>query len=327
MNSHRTGAAQLGFVAALISAISFSTLSIFAKLLYSVGFSVASALAWRFIVASLFLWTMVWVRARVQRSRRVRSSPTERAQKEREDASAVRRRFFRVFLLGLLGFSPQAGLFFVTVKILDPGITSLLLYLYPSFVFLITFLLNRQKPDHVQSIALLLSLVGCVITFWQAGSYPVAGLVLGVLVALTYAAYLVVGERVLKNVDSLWATAVIMTAATLVYVCVALGSGSFIVPSSTKQILLVLCIALFATAAPIVTLFVAMQRIGARDTSIISTVEPVFTNILSALLFGELMTGKRILGGGLILASVLLLNIWGYSSQRRAAGAPTKTEE
>jgi len=308
---HRPGTSQLGFAVALVSAVSFSTLGIFAKMLYALGFSVASALAWRFVIASLFLWAVVYVRMRFRK-----------APPATEDKSAARTRFLRVFLLGLIGFAPQAGLFFLTVKILDPGITSLLLYLYPSFVFFISFLLKRQKPGRVQSFALLLSLAGCVLTFWQAGSYPLVGLVLGVVVAVSYAVYLVAGESILQNVDSLWATAVIMTAAALVYLCISIGSGTFFVPGSLKQIFLLICIALLATDLPIVTLFVAMQRIGARDTSIISTVEPVCTNILSAILFGEVMTGRRILGGSLILAGVVILNLWGYSSQRRAAAAP-----
>lgn len=309
--THRPGTSQLGFAVALVSAVSFSTLGLFAKMLYALGFSVASALAWRFVIASLFLWAVVYVRMRFRK-----------APPAIEDGSAARTRFFRVFLLGLIGFAPQAGLFFLTVKILDPGITSLLLYLYPSFVFLISFLLKHQKPGRVQSFALLLSLGGCVLTFWQAGSYPLVGLVLGVVVAVAYAVYLVAGESILQNVDSLWATAVIMTAAALVYLCISIGSGTFFVPGSLKQIFLLICIALLATDLPIVTLFVAMQRIGARDTSIISTVEPVCTNILSAILFGEVMTGRRILGGSLILAGVVILNLWGYSSQRRAAAAP-----
>ncbi|HBK59056.1 MAG TPA: hypothetical protein DDZ37_06895 [Spirochaetaceae bacterium] len=321
MNHHmqRSGIVQGGFVMALISAVSFSTLGIFAKMLYADGFSVTSALAWRFVLASLLLWAVVYVRMQYRR----RSAPRSRGiPPTTEDKSAARTRFFRVFLLGLLGFSPQAGLYFLTVKILDPGITSLLLYLYPSFVFLISFLLKHQKPGRVQFFALLLSLAGCVLTFWQSGLYPLVGLVLGVVVAVAYAVYLVVGEGILQHVDSLWATAVIMTAAALVYLSISIGDGTFIVPSSLRQIFLLFGIAILATDLPIVTLFVAMQRIGARDTSIISTVEPVCTNILSAMLFGEVMTGRRILGGGLILAGVIVLNLWGYSSQRKVAAAP-----
>jgi len=311
---------QAGFLASFVSAITFSTLGIFAKLLYATGFSVATALAWRFMVAALVLWTFVGIRARkrAMRGQKERLEPASRAQEPVGGHSAgARRGLLKLFLLGLLGFSPQAGLFFLTVKILDPGITSLLLYLYPSFVFLIGFVAGRHRSNRVQLFALALSLVGCLITFWTAGSYPLAGIVLGVVVAITYAAYLVVGDIMLRDEDPIWATAVIMTAASFVYFAIALASGNFVLAISARQALLVLCIAIISTCVPIVTLFLAMQRIGARDTSIVSTVEPIFTNLFSALLFGELMTERRVLGGALILAGVVMLNLWGQSSAQR----------
>jgi len=64
-----------------------------------------------------------------------------------------------------------------------------------------------------------------------------------------------------------------------------------------------------------------MKNLGARDTSIISTIEPVFTNIFSILLFGENLTIQRILGGVSILAGVLILNRWGYASHKKDSAA------
>ncbi len=310
---------QAGFIASLVSAITFSTLGIFAQLLYASGFSVATALTWRFGVAALALWTVVGIQARhAKRTQREDPEPKKRAPEPiLKHPVRERRGFLKLFLLGLLGFSPQAGLFFLTVKILDPGITSLLLYLYPSFVFLIGFIVRRHRSNRVQRFALVLSFAGCLITFWTAGSYPLAGIALGVVVAITYAAYLVVGDIMLRDKDPIWATAVIMTAASFVYLAIALMRGSFVVTISARQALLVLCIAVVSTCVPIVTLFLAMQRIGARDTSIVSTVEPIFTNLFSAFFFGELITGRRVLGGTLILAGVVMLNLWGQSDSQR----------
>ncbi len=319
MNRNSSARFQAGFVASLVSAISFSTLGIFAKLLYASGLSVATALAWRFMVAALVLWIVVGFRAKFKRPAhgpRVEHS-NHASEIGTRGGTREHRGFWNIFLLGLFGFSPQAGLFFLTVKILDPGITSLLLYLYPSFVFLIGFIAGRHRSNRVQLFALALSLAGCLITFWTAGRYPFEGIALGVVVAITYAVYLVVSDILLREKDPIWATAVIMAAASFVYFAIALASGKFVFALSARQVLLVLCIALISTCVPIVTLFLAMQRIGARDTSIVSTVEPIFTNLFSALLFGELMTGRRVLGGVLILAGVVMLNLWGQSSSQR----------
>jgi drug/metabolite transporter (DMT)-like permease len=219
-----------------------------------------------------------------------------------------RARILPVLLLGLFGFAPQAGLFFLTVKILDPGITGLLLYLYPSFVVLFSFLFLKKKPAKIQILALALSLSGCALTFFRAGRYPAAGLALGAFVALAYAAYLVAGERILAGLDPFGATALIMMVAAAVYWIFVLFSGiPPRAPGNIVSILGFLGVFLLSTVLPITTLFMAMQRIGAADTSLVSTVEPVFTLIMSALIIGERLGLPQLAGGALILCAVILL--------------------
>ncbi|MEJ5184502.1 MAG: EamA family transporter [Rectinemataceae bacterium] len=289
-------ASRSGFWFAIASAICFSTLGLFAKGLFAAGVAVPTTLAWRFTIASIVLWFF-----------EIGFSGDDEERRLRRKIRADRRVRFKLMLLGLLGFAPQAGLYFVTVSLLDPGITSLLLYLYPAFVVAIAFLFKGAQPKPLQLLALGLSLLGCVITFWQAGNYPWYGLALGVFVALVYALYLVWGETVLEGIPPLYATAVIMTVASIVYWLIAILTGTATLPSSLQQFGLAAGVALFGTVLPVITLFKAMQLIGAAQTSIVSTIEPVCTNIFSMLLFGELITGRRIIGGILILAGVILV--------------------
>lgn len=286
----RPGAAAAGrgrgVLLALLSAAGFSTLGLLAKLVYAEGFSPSQALAWRFLIAAAFLW--VWVLA----GRRPLPKPA-----------------LPVLLLGLFGFVPQAGLYFATVRILDPGITSLLLYLYPSFVVLIGLLFLRRRPGPARLAALGLALAGSALTFWKRGEYPALGLGLGVLVAVAYAAYLVVGERVLGRADPVAATALVMTVAAFAYWAIALAEGAPRLPSSPRAVLGVVGIALLATVLPITTLFASMRLIGAADASLVSTVEPVLTVALSAVFLGEGLGIARIAGGACILAAVLVIDL------------------
>ena len=321
-----------GILLAFASAAGFSTLSLFAKLIYAEGFSVQQTLAWRFTLASVFLIALLFIRHRMTAGR-IRPTSNDSTHRHPTPSEAATRRHtasksqvhpsgndvFRVFgiprerfipliLLGLFGFAPQAGPFFLTVKILDPGITGLLLYLYPSFVVLFSFLFLKKKPAKIQILALALSLCGCALTFFKAGRYPVIGLALGAFVALAYAAYLVAGEKVLAGLDPFGATAVIMMVAAVVYWTFVLFSGiPPRAPRSLVSILGFLGVFLISTVLPITTLFMAMQRIGAADTSLVSTVEPVFTLIMSALIIGERLGIPQLAGGALILCAVILL--------------------
>lgn len=277
-----------GVLLALLSAASFSTLGLFAKLIYAEGFSVPQTLAWRFTVAALVLWSITLARGAWRR-------PLH----EYRDA----------FLLGLLGFSPQAGMFFMTVRYLDPGLATLLLYLYPSFVVIFGALFMHIVPRKAQVVAVMLSLIGCAMTLWTRGSYPLIGYVWGLSVAILYAVYLVTGERIVSRLDPLFATTNLMSAAALVYWTITLASGTVSIPGSAITVLGILGLGTLASVVPILTLFASIRRIGAADASLVSTVEPLFTIVLSALLLGERLTGMQLSGGAVILGAVLVLNM------------------
>lgn len=299
-----------GIALAFLSAAGFSTLSLFAKLIYAEGFSVQQTLAWRFTFASAFLLVLIAFRSRKASfpGSAARISKAESGARNPIVLGLPRHKLVPVMLLGLLGFAPQAGLFFLTVKILDPGITGLLLYLYPSFVVLFSFVFLKKKPVPIQIGALVLSLSGCALTFFKSGRYPAAGLALGAFVALAYAGYLVAGEKVLAGLDPFGSTVVIMIVAAIVYWIIVFFTGAAPrSPSSFKAILGFAGVSLLSTVLPITTLFMAMERIGAADTSLVSTVEPVLTLIMSAMLVGERLGLPQLAGGALILGAVILL--------------------
>ncbi|MFA5851740.1 MAG: DMT family transporter [Spirochaetales bacterium] len=308
--ARETSLSAVGISFALVSAICFSTLGIFASSLYGLGFSVPQTLAWRFTVASIFLWGALAARkvAHLSGPRRQEGFQTAgKAERPGERARAFR----NLLLLALFGFSPQAGLYFLTVKLLAPGITSLLLYLYPAFVLLLSAIFLRKKASVGQILALSMSVIGCMITFFTPGNYPLIGLILAVLVALAYGGYLVVGEKVFAGFDSLFSTAVIMTVAGLVYWAWLVAARLPIkTPAGVQEWLLIAGIALIATALPITTLFAAMKRAGAANTSLISTIEPVATVLLSGIFLGERLTGNRIVGGLFIIAGVIALRLF-----------------
>jgi len=277
-----------GVALAVVSAITFSTLGLFAKLAYSQGMVPAQALAWRFSLAAVILWAVVLGRGGQHRPFR---------------------EYRNALLLGILGFSPQAGLYFLAVRFLDPGIASLLLYLYPAFVVGMSLVFLKRRPRPAQLAALLASGLGCVLTLWTRGSYPAIGYVFGLAVALSYAGYLVAGERVLATLDPVFATTNVMTAAAAVYWIITLASGAFFLPTTPVAIAGVVGIATIGSVIPIITLFASIRLIGSADASLVSTIEPLFTVLLSALLIGERFTTLQLAGGALILAGVVILNI------------------
>ncbi|MCO8649757.1 DMT family transporter, partial [Burkholderia multivorans] len=68
-----------------------------------------------------------------------------------------------------------------------------------------------------------------------------------------------------------------------------------------------LAIALVSTVAAMLAFFAGLERLGAARTSMLSTLEPVVTVALAALLFGEALSPLQWAGGVAILAAVLAL--------------------
>ena len=67
-------------------------------------------------------------------------------------------------------------------------------------------------------------------------------------------------------------------------------------------------LALFATIFPIATFIAGAPKIGASNASTISTMEPVVAVAIALLLIGEPLNTATMIGGGMVILSVVLLS-------------------
>jgi drug/metabolite transporter (DMT)-like permease len=65
--------------------------------------------------------------------------------------------------------------------------------------------------------------------------------------------------------------------------------------------------AVVATAVPATLFLAGLARIGATRAAIISTLEPVTTVVLAALLLGEALGGVRLAGGAVVLVAAIVV--------------------
>jgi drug/metabolite transporter (DMT)-like permease len=151
----------------------------------------------------------------------------------------------------------------------------------------------------------------------QGGQWT--GILLAIGSAAIYSVYIIVGSGVTKKVSAMSSSTVIFASAGFVYgVLTALNGPHW--PMTRDGWLTVAAITLIATIIPVVTFLAGLKRIGPTDASMLSTLEPVVTVLLAALLFQEKLQWVTLLGGGLILAAVILLTR-GEPRQTEAATA------
>jgi len=279
---------HLGIALILVSAIGFGTLGIFGLYAQRAALSIPTVLAVRFLLASVLVWGYLFWRG---------------------NATVLRGRHLGFALvLGGVGYTAQSGLYFLGLEYMTAGLVAIVLYTYPAFVVLLAVATIGERLSRSVLLALCLSFAGIVLI---TGATPEGASIVGVLIvlggAIAYACYITGSRAVLDAVDPMVLTAYVLPSAGVAYVGIGTATGQLAVPSTPQAWTILFCIAVFATAVPVVTFFAGLQYIGASRASIVSTAEPTVTVVLGAALFAEPVTATTVIGGAAILTGVIVL--------------------
>lgn len=275
----------LGVALVAVSAASFGTLAIFARIAYEAGGEPVAVLLARFVLAGVVLVALMvgggyaWPRGRTLAG---------------------------LIALGGIGYVGQSLTFFSALTLASAGLVSLLLYLFPAVVLTLSVLFLGERLTPAKVVALVLAVAGSALTIGAAGGGRPLGIVLGVASALIYSGYIVLGSRLTPAAGTVPATAVIICTAAVMYAGIAAVTRPAF-PAGAAGLLALLGLALVATVLAIITFFAGMALLGPSDTSTLSTLEPVVTVVLAAAVLGERVTAGQLGGGALILSAVLVL--------------------
>ncbi len=278
-----------------LSAFGFATLSVLGKLAFAEGLSMAGFLSLRFGGAALLLLILLGI----QRGRAVVPD---------------RRLLAVLFLLGALGYFTQSAMYFLGLQRIPASLASVLLYIYPAFVALNVWITEGRKPTRLEAVAIVLALLGATLTAspWDALGHDGPDL-LGVLfvlgAAVGYGMYIVISNRYIHCAGALVSTAWIALGASVSYGLAGALTNSWVVPFTARAAGLLIGLVLLSTILPMATFFAGMRRVGPTAASLLSTLEPVFTILLAALILHEALTQNQWAGGALILLAVVLLNL------------------
>lgn len=273
-----------GILLIAISAASFGTLAIFGRILYAEGLDTFTLLFLRFSFAASIMALILILR------------------KEPFPHGKI---LLQLIGMGALGYAGQAFSFLSAIKYASAGLVALLLYLYPTFVFVLSVIVLHEKVTWVKIAAIILALIGTALTVDPAGGQLI-GIFLAILSALIYSVYIIVGTNVMKHVSAVQSSLVIFASAAVVY-GILMGINGAHFPSTNTGWLGIAGIVLVATVIPVTTFLAGLERIGPTNASLLSTLEPVVTVLLAWLIFGERLQPMTALGGALILFAVVLL--------------------
>jgi drug/metabolite transporter (DMT)-like permease len=298
-------ATRRGILFVLASAALFGVMPILIKLAYREGVNTQTLLALRFSIAAVGMWVIwaLWQR----KGERVALTPGK---------------LLPLAVMGGLGYVGQSFSYFTALKTITASATGLLLYTYPTLVTLLAWLFFKERLTRPKVLALVLASAGALMVlgiFSQLlgfgegtnglGALNSTGVAWALTAAIVYSAYIIAGARFTAGVNSIFASAVIISAAALVYLVWGAYVGELKFAVSWPGLGWAAAIAVVSTVLAITTFFVGLNIIGPSRASIVSTVEPTVTVGLSALVLNEAISPEQVLGGALILAAVLVLQV------------------
>ena len=298
----------LGIALAAVSACGYGSGPLFAKSVYGAGLDWLALLYWRFLLGGLLVWA--WALLVPANRAGLRALPRRRV----------------VALLGLGAFfAANASTYYAALQYISASLASLIVYIYPALVAVLSIRFGHGLHGRRPWAALGVVSAGVALTIGGIETHPEPiGLVLAVSSPCIYAIYIVMaarlaGERRGETANDRTggdgaetrpavAAAIMISATFVVVALLAAATGEPIVPWRVPGGAWygLAGIAVFSTAVAISAFYAGTARIGAAQAALVSTVEPVWTISLAALLFGERLSTVQLVGGALVIAGVIV---------------------
>jgi len=278
-----------GYVAGIVSGITYGMNPLFGVPVINKGLDVNSLLFYRYGVATMLM--LVFMLA------------------ARKQIRVTWKQFGLMTLLGVL-FTACSLTLFEAYKYIPSGVATSILYVYPIMVAVI-MMFFRQFPTWQTWVSIFAGVIGAVMLSLkgEGGFIDWRGIVLVVASGLSYTLFIVIVNQS-KSVKAL-------PNLTLTFYCFLIGtimlfamSGFGVdlnpVPDAVSW-LNVLGLAVLPTVVATITLAASTKSVGATKTSILGILEPLTAILIGTLVFHEPFTIAVAIGVVLILFAIVFM--------------------
>ena len=279
-----------GLLLAAAGSIAFSGKAIIVKLAYRHGVDAITLVMFRMLFALPFFIAMAWWAGRHQ-------------------APLTRNDWLGVLGLGFTGYYLSSFLDFLGLQYISASFERLILYLNPTLVLVLGWVLYKRKITYRQGMAMALSYSGVLLVFGHEVSLVGDNIALGAILvfgsAITYAIYLTYSGELVQRLGSLrlagLATTVACFFCILQFVLLKPVAALNVAP---EVIWLSMLNATVCTVLPVLLIMMAIERIGPGLTSQIGMIGPLSTLTMGAFFLNETFNLWILMGTVLVLGGV-----------------------
>jgi drug/metabolite transporter (DMT)-like permease len=277
-----------GFIYVLLSGLGFGFIGVFSRLAFQSGLSVGELLFWRFLMASVLLGTGLFIF-------------------RRQWLKLSQKQILISMALGCLGYAVFSSFYLNSIQGLSIPLAVLLLFTFPLFVNIGSFLFLKEKLSKQQIGSLFLASLGLLILLWGPMFVEsTIAVVYGLGAAMTYAVYVLVSGKVQKNVNPLSSSFYVISSAAMTLFLFHRPDISGILNFSLVQLLSVFGLAIICTIGPLTLFLAGMQHIPSSQASVIVMIEPVVATILAWIFFSETLSFSQMIGAFIVLIAMFL---------------------
>jgi drug/metabolite transporter (DMT)-like permease len=283
-----------GYVYVILAALCWAVSGSSAKFLFQQGISPFQLVQLRLTIAAaiIFLWLFIQDRFRLRI--------------EKKD-------FLYFVILGAMGLASVQVTYLYAISKIHVAAAILLQYLAPAFIALYSVIFAHEKLSLPTISAVIGATAGCYLV---SGAYNLdmlsmnkAGIISGILSAIAFAWYSIQGEYGMRRYDSWTVLFFALLFAAMSWNIFYPPFSAFMRPYSAVEWGWISYIAVFGTAVPFGLYLKGISLIRAANASITATLEPITAGIISSVFLGEKMDGLQMAGGGLVIFSIILLQI------------------
>lgn len=204
--------------------------------------------------------------------------------------------------------------FYVALDLLGVGPGATIQFLGPILVLVWMVVVQARTVHPVAWGAAGMALLGVflVTEAWQLDGADWLGVAAGLAAAITFASYLLLGERMSHRYPIVTLMTWGFVFASLIWLVVQ-PLWSFPTDLSGEVWAQLLWVGIIGTALPFFASFGALRRVASGIVGVIATAEPVIAAAAAWVLLEQVLSPIQVIGGLLVLAAVASIQRWGIA--------------
>lgn len=291
----KAGDKAIGIFLGIVGVVFFSSKAVMVKLAYGYGIDTIPLLLLRMVFSLPFYVIMALLN-------------------QPKDKSALNgRNMLWIVLLGFVGYYLASLFDFMGLKHIKASLERVILFTYPTIVLILSVAIFKERITSRQVLAILLSYVGIVITFFPELQLESNNLFLGSMLvflsAVTYASYIVGSGWIIPKFGATVFTSYAMIVSCMcVIVHYLLTTKVDLFGFSTEVYLLGFAMAIIATVIPSYLVSMAIKKLGAANFSILGSIGPISTILLANVFLDERFTIVQVIGTVVVISAIYVLS-------------------